>query len=53
MRTQSHVCENPISAFSVRSHDLVILVSHNAYYVYIQNSFLWKLEGLRDNASAL
>ncbi len=41
MRTQSHVCENPISAFCDRGlHDLVILVSRNAYYVYIQNSFL-------------
>ena len=37
MRTQSHVCENPIIILCEVYIDLVILVSHNAYHIH--NSF--------------
>ncbi len=39
MRTQSLVCENPISSFVRSTSILIILVSHNVYQIH--NSFLW------------
>ncbi len=41
LRTQSLVCENPISSFVRSTSILIILVSHNAYHAHIHNSFLW------------
>ncbi len=41
MRTQSHVCENPISSSVKSTSILVILVSHNAYHIHALYSFLW------------